>query len=50
MGNPMAKHLLKSSYVVNIHNWTKDKANLLIESGATWFDTPAALAEQSDMI
>ncbi|MFD2932792.1 NAD(P)-dependent oxidoreductase [Spirosoma flavum] len=50
MGNPMAKHLLTAGYTVNIHNRTKSKADSLIGMGATWFDTPAALPQKSDII
>ncbi|QIP16997.1 NAD(P)-dependent oxidoreductase [Spirosoma aureum] len=50
MGNPIAKHLLNAGYTVLVHNRTKSKADSLMEMGATWFDTPAALAEQSDVV
>jgi 3-hydroxyisobutyrate dehydrogenase len=50
MGNPMVKHLLKAGYKVNVHNRTKEKATDLIEMGCTWFDTPAELAANSDVV
>lgn len=50
MGNPMVKHLLKAGYKVNVHNRTKDKADDLIGMGCTWFDTPATLAANSEVI
>ena len=50
MGNPMVKHLLKAGYKVNINNRTKSKAAELIELGCTWFDNPAALTGQSDIV
>ncbi|MBD0279762.1 MAG: NAD(P)-dependent oxidoreductase [Flavisolibacter sp.] len=50
MGNPMVKHLLKAGYKVNVHNRTKEKAVDLIEMGCTWFDTPAELAANADVV
>jgi len=50
MGNPMAKHLVNAGYKVNIYNRTKSKAEELIALGCTWFDTPATLAANSDVV
>ena len=50
MGNPMVKHLLNAGYKVNIHNRTKEKAANLIDMGCAWYDTPAALAADSDLV
>lgn len=50
MGKPMVKHLLKAGYNVNIQNRTKSKATELIELGCNWFDTPAEVAINSDVI
>src|SRR4028118_928012 len=50
MGNPMVKHLLKAGYKVHVHNRTKEKASELIEMGCTWFDTPAELAADSNVV
>jgi len=50
MGNPMVKHLLKAGYTVNVHNRTKEKAADLIDMGCTWYDTPAAIAANSDVV
>jgi 3-hydroxyisobutyrate dehydrogenase len=50
MGNPMVKHLLKAGYKVNVYNRTKSKADDLVEMGCTWFDTPATLTAQSDVV
>jgi 3-hydroxyisobutyrate dehydrogenase len=50
MGSPMAKHLLNAGYPVNVHNRTKAKAAEIMERGGTWFDTPAQLAANSDVI
>jgi len=50
MGNPMVKHLLKAGYKVNVYNRTKSKAEDLLALGCTWFDTPAALTAQSEVV
>lgn len=50
MGSPMVKHLLNAGYQVNVHNRTKEKAADLISSGCEWFDTPAELAANSEVI
>ena len=50
MGFPMVGHLLKAGYPVNIYNRTKSKADDLIGMGCTWYDTPAALAKNSDVV
>lgn len=50
MGNPMVKHLLKAGYKVNVHNRTKEKAVDLINMGCTWFDTPAELALNFEVV
>jgi 3-hydroxyisobutyrate dehydrogenase len=50
MGNPMVKHLLRAGYQVNVHNRTKAKADDLIAMGCAWFDTPAQLAANSEVV
>lgn len=50
MGNPMAKHLIHAGYKVNLHNRTKGKAVELIDMGCAWFDTPAELAANSEIV
>lgn len=50
MGKPMAMHLLNAGYTVNVNNRTKTKAQELIDQGATWYDTPAELTKNSDMV
>jgi len=50
MGHPMVGHLLKAGYKVNVHSRTKSKADDLISQGCTWYDTPAALAANSDVV
>ena len=50
MGQSMAGHLLAAGYHVNVFNRTKSKTDTLVAKGATWFDTPGALAASSDLI
>lgn len=50
MGKPMAQHLIKAGYKLNVYNRTKEKANSLVDEGATWYDSPALLAQNSDVI
>jgi 3-hydroxyisobutyrate dehydrogenase len=50
MGKSMAGHLLKAGYPLVIYSRTKEKANELLEKGATWAETPKAVAERADVI
>ena len=50
MGNPIAGHLVNAGYKLNIHNRTKSKALKLIERGCTWYDSPAEVAANSDIV
>jgi 3-hydroxyisobutyrate dehydrogenase len=50
MGAPMARHLVNAGYRLNINNRTKSKAQELIEMGCSWYDTPAELAANSDVV
>ena len=51
MGAPMAGHLLAAGYNVTIANRSRGAAvAALLASGATWAESPAALAAESDII
>ncbi len=50
MGRSMAGHLLDAGFRVRIHNRTKQKAQPLLERGATWCDTPGEVAIGSKFI
>lgn len=50
MGRSMCGHLLKAGYPVTVFNRTREKATALLETGARWADTPAAVAQQSDVV
>ena len=49
MGKPMALNLIKAGYPMAVLN-TNKAANVLIEAGATAFDTIKSLVENSDII
>ncbi len=46
MGEPMARNLLRAGYDMHVHNRTPAKAQDLLEEGARWAESPAALAAQ----
>ena len=50
MGKPMAKHLVDAGYTVNVNNRTQSKAQELIDAGCTWYDNPAELTKNSDVV
>lgn len=49
MGSRMAKRLLDSGHSMTVHNRTRAKADWLIEAGAAWADSPAAVVERSSV-
>ncbi|MDF2556691.1 MAG: oxidoreductase [Bacillales bacterium] len=50
MGKSMAGNLLKAGFPVTVYNRTKEKANDLLEMGAKWADSPAAIAKEVDVV
>src|SRR6056297_1910909 len=50
MGKSMAGHLINAGYSLSIYTRTKEKAQPLVDQGATWCDTPKAVAENSDVV
>lgn len=50
MGAPMAGHLVRAGYKVSVYNRTREKADALISEGCPWYDSPAAVAGNSDII
>ena len=50
MGLSMCGHLMTKGYKVTVYNRTKAKAQPLLDKGATWADSPKAVAEESDII
>ncbi len=50
MGASMCGHLLKAGFATTVTTRTREKAQSLLEQGATWAATPREVAEQSDVI
>ena len=50
MGISMCGHLIKKGYTATVHSRTKEKAQPLLDKGALWADTPAAVSERSDVV
>lgn len=50
MGSSFASNLLSRGYNVHVYNRTKEKAQPLIERGATFHSTPRELASVADII
>ena len=50
MGKSMAEHILDNGYDLAVYTRTKTKATSLIESGASWKDSPREIAETCDII
>ena len=50
MGGPMAMHLVDAGYKIIVYNRTKEKAQSLIDRGCPWYDSPSAVAAESDVI
>jgi 3-hydroxyisobutyrate dehydrogenase-like beta-hydroxyacid dehydrogenase len=50
MGSRMAANLQKYDYSLVVFNRTRDKAEPLLERGATLADSPPKLAEQVDLL
>ena len=50
MGSRMAANLQKHGHSLVVYNRTRDKAQLLLDNGAQWADSPAALASQAEVI
>ncbi len=50
MGTSMAGHVLAGGNELFVFNRTKKKAQPLLDKGAQWCDTPAQVAENTDMV
>ena len=50
MGGPLAGWLLKSGFLLVVHDLNKDTAVTLLERGAVWADSPRLVAEQCDVV
>lgn len=50
MGKAMCLRLIEKGYKVNVYNRTKSKAEDLINKGATYYNSPAEIAKNSDIV
>ena len=50
MGRHMAGHLLAAGHGLHVYNRSRDKAEALVAQGATWHDTPGAVAAHADVV
>jgi 3-hydroxyisobutyrate dehydrogenase len=50
MGASMCGHLLSKGFTITVHSRTRAKSAPLVERGASWADSPAAVAAASDVI
>ncbi len=50
MGLSMCSNLMSAGYSVSVYSRTPSKAQTLIDSGATWCDSPAKVASKSDIV
>ncbi len=50
MGAPMALNVLRAGYPLTVWNRTRAKADLLLQEGAAWADSPAEVARVSDIV
>ena len=50
MGASMCGHLVAKGFQVTLFTRSRDKAGSLLEKGASWADSPRAVAEKSDVI
>ena len=50
MGSAIARRLLSQGHAVTVWNRTADKAQPLVQEGAQWADTPAAVAAASEAV
>jgi 3-hydroxyisobutyrate dehydrogenase-like beta-hydroxyacid dehydrogenase len=50
MGQPMAVNILGAGFPVVVWNRTRDKGDELLARGATWAETPAALADAAEIV
>ncbi len=46
----MAGHLQKAGYPLHVYNRTKEKAQSLVDAGATWHDSAGAAAAAADVV
>lgn len=50
MGRWMCHHLMDKGYSATVYTRSKEKAQPLLDAGATWADSPKGVAESSDVV
>lgn len=50
MGTSMCGHLLDGGYPATVYSRTRSRAEPLLDRGASWADTPAAVAAEADVV
>jgi 3-hydroxyisobutyrate dehydrogenase len=50
MGSSMCRHLIEAGYRATVTTRTRSKADDLVAAGATWADSPGAVAAASDVV
>ncbi len=50
IGNPMCANVIKGGHRVVVHDLVESQAENLIELGATWAESPAAVAAQTEVV
>lgn len=50
MGSPLCRHAQHARYGMTIHTRTRAKAASILAQGATWADSPRAVAEETDVV
>ena len=50
MGQPMARRLVEGGYPLTVWNRTVEKAKSLLETGASWADSPMSVAQTSGVV
>ncbi|MCR9291831.1 MAG: NAD(P)-dependent oxidoreductase [bacterium] len=50
MGASMCGHLMQAGFQATVYTRSKEKAQGLLDAGATWADSPRAVAEASDVV
>jgi len=50
IGTPIAGQLLKAGYALVVHDLRPEAADALLEAGAEWSDSPAALAAECEVV
>jgi 2-hydroxymethylglutarate dehydrogenase len=50
MGNPITRHLLKAGHEVTVYDKRQESTANLVELGAVWGETPAGVADASEIV